>query len=106
MKLVKVKFLKLGIPSGREYTYWSEIPVEVGDIVELPHARPVMEDIPYSQGVITQINVPEAEIEAFKDRVKTIISKVDKASEASEEGHIFGDEWDGLSKEGHIDKAD
>lgn len=84
MKLVKVKFLKLGVPSGREYTYWSENPVEVGDTVELPHARPVIEDIPYSQGIVTQIDVPEIEIEAFKDRVKTIIGKVTKEEEKHE----------------------
>lgn len=78
MDLVKVRFLKLGTPAGREYTYRTEIPLKVGDIVELPHSRPVMEDIPYSQGVVTQIDVPESEIEAFKDRVKTIIGKVEK----------------------------
>lgn len=82
--LIKVKFLKYGIPSGREYTYISEIPVEVGDNVELPHAVPTMECIPYSQGVVTQINVPESEIEAFKDRVKTIIGKVAREGEVHE----------------------
>jgi hypothetical protein len=78
MSLIKVKFLKTGEPSGREYTYRSEVPVEVGDKVELPHAKPVMEIVPYSQGIVTQIDVSEAEIEAFKDKVKTIIGKVEQ----------------------------
>lgn len=81
MNLVKVRFLKYGLPSGREYTYRAEIPLMVGDLVELPHARPAMEDIPYSQGVVTQINVPESEIETFKDRIKTIIGKVETKEE-------------------------
>lgn len=85
MSLVKVKFLKMGEPSGREYTYRSEIPVSVGEKVELPHATPTMLDIPYSQGVVTQIDVPEAEIEAFKDKVKSIIGKVEQKEEAIDE---------------------
>jgi len=87
MRLVKVKFLKLGTPSGREYTYRSEIPVAVGDIVELPHATPVMGDVPYSQGIVTQIDVPESEIEAFKDRVKTIIGLVEKEVSVDEQSN-------------------
>lgn len=82
--LVKVKFLKFGMPSGREYTYRSEVQVEVGDTVELPHAVPILEGVPHSQGIVTQINIPEAEIEAFKDRVKTIIGKVAREDEAYE----------------------
>lgn len=78
MNLVKVRFLKYGIPSGREYTYETTVPLLVGDVVELPHARPTMEIIPRSQGVVTKINIPEAEIETFKDRVKAIVGKVEK----------------------------
>lgn len=81
MHLVKVKFLRFGEPHGREYTYKTEIPVEMGDIVELPHARPVLENVPYSQGVITQIDVHESEVEAFKDKVKTIIGKIKREEE-------------------------
>lgn len=84
MSLIKVKFLKMGEPSGREYTYRSEIPVAVGDTVELPHAVPVISDVPYSQGVVTQTDVPKSEIEAFKDRVKTIIGKVTREDEVHE----------------------
>ena len=76
MSLIKVRFLKMGEPSGRAYTYRSEVPVDIGDKVELPHATPTLIEIPYSQGIVTQIDVPEAEIEAFKDKVKTIIGKV------------------------------
>ena len=28
MQLVKVKFLKEGVPAGHEYTYWMDVPVE------------------------------------------------------------------------------
>jgi hypothetical protein len=84
MSLIKVKFLKFGEPSGREYTYKTEAEVAVGDTVELPHSKPVIGDVPYSQGVVTQIDVPETEIEAFKDRVKTIIGKVTKEEAINE----------------------
>jgi hypothetical protein len=77
MNLIKVKFLKMGEPFGRDYTYRTEIPVSVGDTVELPHAKPTILDLPYSRGIVTQINVPEVEIEAFRDKVKTIIGKVE-----------------------------
>lgn len=85
MSLVKVKFLKFGTPSGREYTYRSEIQVAVGDTVELPHAVPTLVNVPYSQGVVTQIDVPESEIEAFKDRVKSIIGLVEKEDVSDEQ---------------------
>lgn len=85
MNLIKVKFLKMGEPSGREYTYRTEIPVSVGDTVELPHAKPTILELPYSRGVVTQINVPEAETEAFKDKVKTIIGKVDLREDITNE---------------------
>jgi hypothetical protein len=85
MSLIKVKFLKMGEPSGREYTYRCDIPVSVGDKVKLPHATPTLIDIPYSQGIVTQIDVPEAEIEAFKDKVKAIIGKVEQKEAAVNE---------------------
>lgn len=85
MSLIKVKFLKMGEPSGREYTYRCEVPVVVGDKVELPHATPTLIDIPYSQGIVTQTDVPEAEIEDFKDKVKVIIGKIENKEEVANE---------------------
>ncbi len=76
MDLIKVRFLRFGIPSGREYTYRSEADVKAGDIVELPHPVPQPDGTPYNRGVVTQVNVPEEEVEAFKDKVKTIIGVV------------------------------
>jgi hypothetical protein len=84
MKLVKVKFFKYGMPSGRDYTYFSEADVKVGDIVELPHSVPQPEGTPYNKGVVTQVDVPEVEIEKFKDKVKTIIGIVPTVPKRSE----------------------
>jgi hypothetical protein len=85
MNLIKVKFLKFGIPSGREYTYRSELDVKVGDIVELPHPVPQPEGIPYNKGIVTHIDVPESEIEAFKDKVKNIIGIAPMPEDAESE---------------------
>lgn len=60
---IKVKFLKNGEPNGREYTYKATFPVRVGQAVLLPGG---------SNGVVTEINVPEEEVESFKDKIKEI----------------------------------
>lgn len=62
---IKVKFLKNGDPNGREYTYKSSFPVRVGKEVILPGG---------GNGVVTEINVPEEEVERFKDKIKEIES--------------------------------
>ena len=67
--IIKVRFLRGGAPSGREYTYFTPVEVEIGDTVEME----AMEGI--AKGMVTQINVPEEEIAPFKDRAKTIIGK-------------------------------
>ena len=69
MNIVKARFVNGSAPTGREYTYYSAIDVAVGDLVEL-HPSSSIGSKP--KGIITQINVPEAEIEPFKDRAKTI----------------------------------
>ena len=33
--LIKCKFLKENVPAGREYTYRSDGPVKVGDLVQI-----------------------------------------------------------------------
>ena len=67
MKIIKVKYLKNDVPSGRDYTFFSNEDVAVGDKVQIEENK---------KGVVTQIDVPEAEIESFKDKVKTIDGKV------------------------------
>ena len=62
---IKVKFFKNGEPHGREYTYKATFPVEVGQEVLLPGG---------GNGVVTEINVPEEEVERFKDKIKEIES--------------------------------
>lgn len=69
--VIKLKYLRAGQPSGREYTFYTPAPVEVGDIVDIAVVSPDNT----SQGMVTAVNVPLEEIEAFKDRAKTIIGK-------------------------------
>lgn len=85
--LIKVKFLKGDTPSGRSYIYESgDILVVVGDKVKLPNG---------SQGIVVEVNVPESEIAAFKDKVKNILGKVEEEREnvrkikAHEEKSLF-----------------
>lgn len=78
--VIKLKFIKDGKPAGREYTYYTNTVVEVGDTVEVDGKQGV------SQGVVTQINVPESEIEPFKDKAKTIIGKVVQPDEKVSSG--------------------
>lgn len=68
MNLIKARFLKDGEPAGRAYTYISDMSVVVGDMVQLNEK---------GKGIVTAINVPEAEAESFKDKLKTIIGKVE-----------------------------
>ena len=66
---IKVKFLKNGEPHGREYTYKATFPVEVGQEVIL---------LGGGNGVVTEINVPEEEVERFKDKIKEIEGAVEE----------------------------
>lgn len=65
--IIKAKYLKDGTPQGRDYTFFSNDVVAVGDTVQINEK---------CKGVVTAINVPESEIEAFRDKVKTIKGKV------------------------------
>ena len=69
---IKVKFLKNGEPHGREYTYKAKFPVRVGQEVVL---------LGGGNGIVTEINVPEKEVESFKDRVKEIESVVGESKQ-------------------------
>lgn len=75
MNLIKARFLKDGEPSGRAYTYISDTPVEVGERVQLNEK---------GRGIVTEINVPEEEVESFKDKLKSIIGKVEDTVEIVE----------------------
>lgn len=69
---IKVKFLKNGEPHGREYTYKATFPVRVGQEVILPSD---------GNGIVTEIDVPEKDVESFKDRIKEIESVVGESNE-------------------------
>ncbi len=73
MNLVKLRFLRGGEPQGREYTYSSKQKVEVGDIVVVREPDSPGAEAP--KGIITMVDVPESEIEKFKDRLKEIVGK-------------------------------
>lgn len=68
--LIKCKFLKGDVPSGREYTYSTSEVVKVGDTIQINEK---------AKGVVTMVNVPEAEVEAFADKIKSIIGKVEES---------------------------
>jgi len=65
--VIKLKFINQGIAQGKEYIYYSNNDVEVGETVNIEEGK---------RGVITQINVPLSEIEPFKDKAKTILGKL------------------------------
>lgn len=69
---IKVKFLKNGEPHGREYTYKAAFSVRVGQEVLLPGG---------GNGVVTEINVPEEEVERFKDKIKEVESVVEESDQ-------------------------
>ncbi len=68
--IIKLRFIRKGEPTGREYTYYTPEKVEIGDIVEIESRNEI------SKGVVTQIDVPEEEIAPFRDIAKTILGKV------------------------------
>ena len=67
---IKVKFLKNGEPHGREYTYKAAFSVRVGQEVILTGG---------GNGIVTEINVPEKDVESFKDKIKEIESVVEES---------------------------
>lgn len=68
--IIKVVFLKSGIPMGREYSYYTPegfIP-NIGDTVQINEK---------AQGKVVAVNVPEEEVESFRHLMKTVWGKVD-----------------------------
>ncbi len=89
MNIVKVRyFIHDDTLSTREYTYYSADKLNVGDIVTVP----VRDSTGKAQ--VTSINVPESEIEAFKDKVKTIpagsVVKPEKVNSLAEAARAAG----------------
>ncbi len=66
MQLIKVAYIKDGELSKREYTYYSAEPLQVGDVVKAPVRDTT------SEAQVTEIDVPESAIAAFRDKVKVI----------------------------------
>ena len=66
--IIKVRYYSetTGELSARDYTYYSVNPLKLGDIVKVP-----VRDT-FGKGKVSAVDVPEAEIAAFKARVKTI----------------------------------
>ena len=58
--------------SGREYSYYSDIDLEIGDIVEVPTR--------YGKSIaqVARTNINEKEIEKIKGDMKIIETKIDK----------------------------
>lgn len=79
MNLVKLRFLRDGKPQGREYSYISKEKVEVGDIVVV--REPDYQGAEAPKGIITMVDVPESEVEKFKDRLKEIVGKAEEKQE-------------------------
>lgn len=73
--IIKCRFMRDGEPYGREYSYLTQQPVAVGDVVQAETQRGV------ADLVVTALNVPEAEVESFKDKLKYIIGKKPQESE-------------------------
>lgn len=70
--IIKAKFLKDSEPSGREYSYISDILVQVGDTVMLNET---------SKGIVTAVDVPEEDVAEYRDRLKTIAGIADAERE-------------------------
>lgn len=72
MQIIKVRFLKDSKPTGKAYVYYSPVDVAVGDTVKINSA---------ATGVVDEIDVPEEEIAAYRDKVKTIVGLVEYEEE-------------------------
>lgn len=76
--VIKVKFIRNNVPSGRAYTYYTPVEVAVDDIVELESRDGV------AKGIVTEVDVPVEEIAVYGDAAKSIIGKapIEKDEEA------------------------
>ncbi len=58
--------------SGREYSYYTIVPLKKGDIVIAPTKNGI------SNALVTSVDVPKEKIESIKDVLKTITIKMNK----------------------------
>jgi hypothetical protein len=72
--IIKLRFLRHGKPYGKEYCYLSNESVAVGDLVELDSREG------RTKGVVTQVDVPDEAIAAYRDIAKTIYGRVPGSS--------------------------
>ena len=73
--IIGVKYEDIYYPktfTGKEYKYFTSIPLNIGDIVEAPTKFGT------SIARVSSINIPNEKIESFKDALKTITIKLDK----------------------------
>lgn len=65
--------------TGREYSYYTDLELEIGDIVEVPTR--------YGKSIaqVTRTNIDKKEIEKIKDYMKVIDTKLDKNEFLKEE---------------------
>lgn len=64
MQIIKVRFLRDGKPNGKAYTYYSPVKVAMGDTVQINST---------ATGVVVEVDVPEWQVEAYKEKIKTIV---------------------------------
>lgn len=62
MITIKARYLKNDLPVGKEYTFGSNELVKPGDIVKVGNAK----------AVVTDVNVPNEEVESFRDKLKIV----------------------------------
>lgn len=73
--IISVKYEDKYIPktfSGKAYSYYTNIDVNIGDLVCVPTV--------YGEkiAIVSEVNIPEQKIESIKPYLKTIIDKIDK----------------------------
>nr|WP_325297110.1 hypothetical protein [uncultured Dysosmobacter sp.] len=83
--IIKVQFFKGSIPRGKEYTYFTPEPVEVGEVVDIETKHGT------ARAMVSAVDVPEAEIAAFRDKAKTILGKSDLQCEKCGEFTAIGE---------------
>lgn len=73
--IISVKYEDIYIPktfSGKSYSYYSNIEVNIGDLVIAPVKTG------NKIAIVSEINIPEEKIEKIKPYLKTITLKIDK----------------------------
>lgn len=73
--IISVKYEDKYVPktfSGKEYSYYSDTDVNVGDLVIVPTAYGT------KIAIVSKINISEQKVESIKPYLKTIIQKINK----------------------------